>query len=59
MRCDHPDADRRCRKEGPVPKRKLEKVKQVKEQAWLKVGRPPRVQVIPNKKKDRKTDVDE
>jgi hypothetical protein len=36
-----------------MPKRKLEKVKQVKEQARLRIGRPPRPQVIPNKKKDR------
>jgi hypothetical protein len=40
--------------EAPMPKRKLEKLKQVKEQARLKIGRPPRSQVIPNKKKDRK-----
>lgn len=37
-----------------MPKRKLEKVKQVKEQARLKIGRPPRPQVIPNKKRNRK-----
>lgn len=42
-----------------MPKRKLEKVKQVKEQARLKVGRPPRAQVIPNKKKDRRIEVEE
>jgi hypothetical protein len=35
-----------------MPKRKLEKVKQVKEQAQLRVGRPPWAQVIPNKKRD-------
>ena len=44
---------------SPMPKRKLEKVKQVKEQARLKVGRPPRAQVIPNKKKDRRIEVEE
>lgn len=43
---------------APMPKRKLEKVKQVKEQARLKIGRPPRAQVIPNKKKDRKIEVE-
>ncbi len=41
-----------------MPKRKLEKVKQVKEQARQKIGRPPRPQVIPNKKKDRKIDME-
>ena len=39
-----------------MPKRKLEKVKQVKEQARRVLGRLPRVQVIPNKKKDAPTD---
>lgn len=42
-----------------MPKRKLEKVKQIKEQARLKVGRPPKAQVIPNKKRDQKYDVKE
>ena len=42
-----------------MPKQKLEKVKQIKEQARLKVGRPPRAQVIPNKKRDRKHDTEE
>ena len=39
-----------------MPKRKLEKVKQVKEQARRVLGRLPRVQVIPNKKKDAPID---
>lgn len=42
-----------------MPKRKLEKVKQVKEQARLKIGRPTRAQIIPNKKKDRKIEAEE
>jgi len=46
------------RKEAAMPKRKLEKVKQVKEEARLKVGRPPRAQVIPNKKKNLKIEVE-
>lgn len=41
-----------------MPKRKLEKVKQVKEQARLKIGRLPRPQVIPNKKKDREIETE-
>lgn len=54
LQCDHRNAVRSYQKEARMPKRKLEKVKQVKEQARLKIGRPPRAQVIPNKKKDRK-----
>ena len=39
-----------------VPKRKNEKVKQVKEQARVQIGRPPRAQIIPNKKREKKHD---
>ena len=47
------------REEVTMPKRKKEKVKQVKEAARVKVGRPPRAQLIPNKKRDRKYGVPE